>query len=270
MLLQKLLGATAVTDKEWNLAFASYSGVSFSVNAEETFPTGIFFKPDGLKMYIVGNGGDEVNEYTLSSAWNISTASYIQDFSVAAQDSNPQCLFFKPDGTKMYILGGAGDEVNEYTLSSAWNISTASYAQNFSVAAQETQPGGLFFKPDGTNMYVIGANSDNVNDYALSTAWDISTASFVESFNVNTQAPAPTSVFFRNDGLRMYVLDSNQDAVNQYSLSTPWDISTAFYFRKFSVASQETNPNGLFFKPDGTEMYVVGLIQKTIYAYDIG
>jgi hypothetical protein len=40
------------------------------------------------------------------------------------------------------LLGFSGDDVNEYDLSTAWDISTASYLQNFSVIAQETSPQG--------------------------------------------------------------------------------------------------------------------------------
>ena len=64
---------------------------------------------------------------------------------------------FKPDGTKMYVTGSTGDDVNEYDLSTPWDVSTASYNQNFSVAAQETTPTAVRFKPDGTKMYVTGS-----------------------------------------------------------------------------------------------------------------
>jgi hypothetical protein len=91
-------------------------------------------------MYVIGNSGDDVNEYDLSTAWDITTASYLQNFSVATQETNPQGLFFKPDGTKMYVIGSSGDDVNEYDLSTAWDISTASYLQNFSVACSGFNP----------------------------------------------------------------------------------------------------------------------------------
>ena len=87
----------------------------FSVAAQETAPTGVFFKPDGLKMYVIGYLGDDVNEYDLSTAWDISTASYLQNFSIAAQETSPQGIFFKPDGTKMYIIGQSGDAVWQYS-----------------------------------------------------------------------------------------------------------------------------------------------------------
>jgi len=144
----------------------------FSVSAQETTPTGIFFKPDGTKMYVLGSTGDDVNEYDLSTAWDVTTASYLQNFSVSAQESQPQGIFFKPDGTKMYVIGFTGDDVNEYDLSTAWDVSSASYLQNFSVAAQETAPSGIFFKPDGTKMYVIGYTGDAVWQYSTGSAGD--------------------------------------------------------------------------------------------------
>jgi DNA-binding beta-propeller fold protein YncE len=118
-------------------------------------------------MYVLGSGGDDVNEYNLSTAWNVSTASYLQNFSVFAQETFPNGIFFKPDGLKMYVTGSSGDDVNEYNLSTAWDISTASYLQNFSVSAQETLPSDIFFKPDGLKMYIIGTSGGNVNEYTL-------------------------------------------------------------------------------------------------------
>jgi DNA-binding beta-propeller fold protein YncE len=118
-------------------------------------------------MYVIGNVGDDVNEYDLSTAWDISTASYLQNFSIAAQETGPTGVFFKPDGLKMYVIGFDGDAAYEYNLSTAWDVSTASYVQNFSVAAEALSPSGVFFKPDGRVMYVVGSISDAVWAYSL-------------------------------------------------------------------------------------------------------
>ena len=151
----------------WDLSNAVYSGVSFSLAAQDTIPTDIFFKSDGAKMYVLGDSGNDVNEYDLSTAWDISSASYLQNFSIASQETNPTGLFFKPDGLKMYVAGNSGNDINEYNLSTAWDISSASYLQNFGVGAQDATPQGVFFKPDGTKMYVVGSNTDSVFAYDL-------------------------------------------------------------------------------------------------------
>ena len=250
-----------------DLANASYDSVSFNVNLEESFPSGVFFKTDGLKMYVIGTSGDEVNEYGLSSAWDISTASYVQNFSVSTQETSPQGLFFKPDGTKMYVIGVVGLDVNEYNLSTPWDISTSAYLQNFSVSGQETSPRDVFFKPDGTKMYITGITGDDVNEYDLSSAWDISTASYAQNFSISTEETFPQGLFLNPYGTKMYVIGTTGDDVNEYDLSSAWDVSTASYVQNFSVAGQDTVPQGVFFKPDGSKMYVMGAQNDTIYQY---
>ena len=265
------LGAVAVytSSQPWDVSGATFNQ-SFSVNAQETVPTDIFFRPDGTKMYVLGSTGDDVNEYNLSTPWDISTAAISVTFSVSAQETIPQGLSFKPDGTKMYVLGSTGDAVNEYNLGSAWNVSTASYNQNFSVSAQETIPTGLFFKPDGTKMYVLGVIGTAIYEYNLSSAWDISSALYNQNFNISAQEAGPTDLFFKPDGTKMYVIGSSLDNVNEYDLSFAWDVSTASYLHNFNVNSQETTPQGLFFKSDGAKMYVVGSNSDAIHEYNLG
>ncbi|MDP2654944.1 MAG: DUF2341 domain-containing protein, partial [bacterium] len=214
-------------------------------------------------------------QVTIGSNWYVSTATVSYDsksFNVGAQETNPLGLFFKPDGTKMYVVGVGTDDVEQYSLSTAWDVSTASYdSKSFDVNAQETDPAGLFFKPDGTKMYVVGINTYDVEQYSLSTAWDVSTASYdSKSFDVNAQEIRPTGLFFKPDGTKMYVVGFNTDDVEQYSLSTAWDVSTASYDNaNFRVATQEASPYGLFFKPDGTKMYVVGVDTDDVEQYSL-
>ena len=56
----------------------------------------------------------------------------------------------------MYVIGQCGDDINEYSLTTAFDVSTASYVQNFSVLSQDTTPSGIAFNNDGTKMYMVG------------------------------------------------------------------------------------------------------------------
>jgi hypothetical protein len=51
----------------FSLATASYDNVSFSVSGQESRPYDISFNNDGSKMFILGNFGDSVYQYTLTS-----------------------------------------------------------------------------------------------------------------------------------------------------------------------------------------------------------
>ena len=267
---QKLLMARAgvvPVDRSWDVSYASYSGTSFDVTGQESSPTAAFFKPDGTKMYVCGTSGDDVNEYDISTAWDVSTASYVQNFSVALQESNPAGLFFKPDGTKMYVCGFSSDSVHEYDLSTAWDVSTASFLQTFSVSAQ-ANPTGIFFKPDGTKMYVCDNVGDDIDEFSLSSAWDISSASYSTSISVSARDAQPQGVSFKADGTKMYFTGTTSDAVNEYDLSTAWDVSSAVYSQAFFVGAQSFAPNDVFFRSDGLAFFITG--NGNVFAYDIG
>lgn len=286
-----MLGATGDDVNEyslstaWDISTATFSH-SFSISSQDTSPSGIAFKSDGTIMYMIGRGtSDAVHAYSLSTAWDVSTAEvyvpeanlfnlssfvFSKSFSVATQENAPTALFFKSDGTKMYVIGTTGDDVNEYNLSTAWDVSTSTYSQNFSFAAQENNPRGIFFKDDGTKMYISGVGSNAVNEYNLSTAWDVTTASYSQNFSVNTQETNNRGLFFKPDGSKMYISGTTGDAVYEYDLSTSWDVSSASYVQNFSVANQETNPQAVFFKSDGTQMFVTGQATEAVYTYTLG
>ena len=236
---------------------------TFSVQSEEGVPLGVFFKDDGTKMYIIGNSSDRVREYDLSTAWDLSTASYSQDFNTRSNDGNPRDIFFKPDGTRFYIVGSQNEKVYEYALSTAWDVSTTSYTQSFDISSQETSASGLTFKPDGTKMYVLGQGGDDVNEYDLSTAWDISTASLNDvSSSLSGFDSLFESIVFKPDGSIMYLLGRSREGITSFDLSTPWDITTVSVRNPskdyLDISSVQNNPQGITFKPDGTEMYIIG------------
>jgi sugar lactone lactonase YvrE len=250
----------------WN-----YSGLSKSITAEETAPTGLFISPDGLNMYVNGTTGDDVNQYMLSTAWDVSTATFVRLFSTSAQDSAPNDIFFKPDGLSMFILGQTNDTVFQYTLSSAFNISTASYAsKSFSVTSQEGTPTGLWFKPDGTVMYVIGSTADTVFQYTLGTAWDVSTASYSGiSFSIASQESAPVQVNLSADGTKMWITGSTGDDITQYALGTAFNVSTAVFENSFYIGFQETAPSGMFIDSTAdNRVYLVGSTNDTVFQYN--
>ena len=207
----------------WNLPISSYDNVSFDVSSEDTDPRGFAFKPDGTKMYIMGYGTDHVYQYSLSTPWDITTASYDNaSTSVASEDSWATGLVFKPDGTKMYINGYDTDHVYQYSLSTPWDITTASYDNiSLNVTTEDSSPEGITFKPDGTKMYLVGNNNNRIFQYSLSTAWDLSTASYdnISSGDLSGQNDTPYDVAFKPDGAKMYMLGIYLESrVYQYSL----------------------------------------------------
>ena len=252
----------------YDLAGASYDSVSFSLSGQDTLPVAFAMKNDGTVLYMHGATNDRLYQYTLSTAWDLSTASYAsKSFLTSTQNGNAGPVAFKADGTSFYVSGSTNDTVYQYDMSTAWDISTASYAsKSFSLSGQETVPTGLFFKSDGTKMYMVGSGTDSIYQYSLSTAWDVSTASYDSvTFDLSSQGTATTSLFFKSDGTEFYTTDSN--GVFKYSLSTAWDISTTSYVETFNTTTESTSPYQSWFKSDGTKMFVLGLTNDSIYQY---
>ena len=86
----------------------------------------------------------------------------------------------------MFGLKSAGDAdgitMSGLTVSVPLNLTNGSYDSKFANLSSSAHGSedGIFFKPDGTRMYVIdtAGGGNNVWQYDLSTAWDISTASY--------------------------------------------------------------------------------------------
>ena len=157
-----------------------------------------------------------------SSAFNINRMEYSsKSFDVSSQEAGPQSLAFNSDGTSMFIVGFASNTVYQYTLSTGFDVSTASYAsKSFDVSSQEAGPSSLAFNSDGTSMFIVGAASDAVYQYTLSTGFDVSTASYAsKSFGVSSQETSPRSLAFNSDGTSVFIVGSASDAVYQYNLN---------------------------------------------------
>jgi hypothetical protein len=205
----------------WDVSTASQVA-SYDVSAEDGPIYDVFFKPDGTKMYTVGNVTDSIYEYTLSTAWNVTTSSYSgnsYDLSTAPEsEAAPRGIFFNFDGTRMYATGSNNDSVYQYNLGTPWDLSSASHVRTLDVSAQEAAPESVHFKFDGTKMYIMGGGGADVNEYDLSDAWNISTATFSQNFSVSAQDTQPRGLFIRSNGTKMYVSGAISGSVHEYDI----------------------------------------------------
>jgi len=254
------------------LGSVTYDTKTFSVASQDTDPRGVSFNNDGTKMFVAGNSGDDIYQYTLSTANDISTATYNSNF--AAQGTNVLDVIFNNDGTKMYVPSSqpTPSRVYEYNLSTAFDLSTASYnSVSLSLSGQSNSScHGISFNNNGTKLYAA-ISSSNLYEYALTTAYDLSTASYNNAtFNASGQVSDISGVTFNTDGTKMFISDNGTDKVFQYSLSTAFDLSTASYDSVQLSITVDTDVEGVRFSPDFSKMYIVGAQNNTIYQYSTG
>lgn len=232
----------------WDVSTASYASKSFNAEVNgETDPTNYYFKADGTKFYMVGITTDRVYEFDMSTAWDLSTASYTTNQNFNPSLGNLQGIAFKSDGTKMYIVAQTGYTIYQYSLSTAWDVTTASY-DSVSFAAG-TAKVGMWFNSTGTLLWMANLFPDEVVEYNLGTAWDISTASASgTTLDVSSQDTSIHSVAVKTDGTKMYIVGNDNNSVYQYSTvsyTQTLDLSTGSYLsftQSGSTTVSFTNP----------------------------
>ena len=270
-------GVNTVALDNYDLANASYDGVSYVLASGTGAPVEVFFRPDGSNFYV--SDESRVRQYEVSSAWVLSSASSVSANSFYTGTSTTgynQGIYIKPDGTKFYLLTNS-DIVYEYSLSTPWLISSASAVTNFNFSSQGVEPSGLTFKPDGTKMYVtgwIGANgTGGIYEYGLSTPWDVSTASYIRyedlvSLVGSVYAERPS---FDRTGTSLFI--QNRVSSNRgykINLTTAWDITSNSTAQSFSFSNEGTTVASFAFKDDGLKMYSVNMLNDTVFQYTTG
>ncbi len=205
---------------------------------------------DTTKMPLAfGTFTGDVGFNNTESFYDLANSNYKNAFYNPTQASGPKDIFFKTDGTKLYVLDDGNNAIYQYALSTAYDVTTATYEnKSLSVASQDAIPYGLHFKDDGTRVFIVGVGSGNLHQYNLSSAWDISTASFSSTATIGS---SPVALFFRGTGTQVFI--QRGASLYRYPLSSAWDIST------LGSTDQNTSldvDRGMEMSPDGTKIFV--------------
>ena len=217
----------------WDVRTQQYMD-NFSVASNETTPYGMWWHPDGLRFWVVGSNIDGISEYSVDIPWALSpdpTFVKSMDNNLIANnigdEHTPYGIFWKPDGTRVYIIGGARETVMEYhTTGSAFDIHALNFIKEFDVDAQETIPQDVHFDKTGTQMFVVGKQADEINQYHLSQSWDVGTARHIGLYDTTSEESNPQCMFLRPDNSEIYIGGSSGDEINVYTISGSRRVST--------------------------------------------
>ena len=230
------------------------------------------FNSDGTKLLVVEGATDYIYEFILSTGYDLTTLSYSGDDDGNDQrlddvrDGQPRAMEFNSDGTKMFLIGNAADEINQYTLAPGFDISEASFEKRVDITDEVgTDPNGMEFTADGTKV-LLNNKKKKVIEFEID-AFDISGVEGQTGTSINFGAhltKGMRGMTFADDGKKFFVTTSDginrsaDNKVHEFSLSTPYEVSTYTYVDEFDVNEWETDPQDVRFNPDGTRMYVLG------------
>ena len=235
---------------------STQNNTSFNPYQVLNVPRGLFFKPDGTKMFVADEGNDRIYEYSLSTPWDLLTAVQLPNASdhistgVDPPSANtPRSIFFKSDGTELFIADDDENRVQVYSLSTPWTLSSATFSYDWLIGDYITsnwgnQPMGMYISPDGTKAFFTDISNNALYEVTLGDAWTFnSNVTYEANVDFDTHwssyddLPPDLSnynhtdfygVWFLNDGYTL-VLSSLFETIIQFSLSQPYDITTIQY-----------------------------------------
>ena len=188
-------------------------------------PQDIKFNTDGTKMFLAHHSNGDLREYTLSTAWDVSSAAETPATYTLSNIAGTSAtgLAFNTDGTLMFVTDGTAttDQIDVYELSTGFDIGTASYKTSLDITSNTPNPRSLVFNPDGTTLFIL--DKEDVDEYVFTTAFDITTATYVDTFDTNATNPHSLA-FNTTTGLKLFVLENNRN-VKQYSLPAEYNLN---------------------------------------------
>ena len=231
------IGADKILQYNLTTAFDITSAAlekSVLIRTVEGAPEDVKFNSDGTVIFILGTGGNGIDRWSLSTPYDIGSIT-AADTTFTSIGGDPRGLAFNNNGTKMFVLNQTNTRVEEYNLSTPYNPDTKTLTNTLTNATSSNFHQGLGFNADGSKMFVVksrgGSNTDNkIDEYALSTAFDISSSSATLT---GTFSPTHSSdeylsgMAFNGSGTKMYHINWSGDEVREYSLSCPFKVTSS-------------------------------------------
>ena len=208
------------------------------------------FNSDGTKLFILtteaANNKDGIHVFTLSTPYD--TSNLESDADAGNQTfiqfgSDPRGLDFNSDGTKMYVLQSASQVLEQYNLSTPFDPSTRnSNPKTMSSLKGDFLHQGFGFSSDGYKMFIVkaqrtGASTNIIEDYNLTTPFEINTASLNETDNgiytsvtddaATDERIAGITFNFSQGANKLYYTDFHEsDLVREFDLPCAYGIIT--------------------------------------------
>ena len=247
----------------------SFANVTFKqqllVFEDQENINGLAFNEDGSKFFtITSNLADEdhVTEWNLSTPYDISTRSYAGD--------SERCFLDAPDDVNQVDAGDQG----------------------------ATGGGDIAFSSDGltmltTNRGTSGGKNDFVLRFDLTTAYDISTCQYNSGRYIDTDALQTVDTFdlrhlatkhylsgiaIKPDGTKIFLNfndssgtaeQKDKDSIKEYTLSTPFDLSTMTVESTAIQLNINDNPEGMSFSNDGKKLFLANKNANNIEQYSL-
>jgi hypothetical protein len=214
----------------WDITTGTFT-VEFLLNTGVTFTEsiGIEFKPDGTRMYVSGDtsSGTKIVAYNLSTAWDLSTATYLND---KTTDVKYARIRFQDNGKFVFLLD-VNNGIYKYSVTSAWNIATLSsssiQSNNLKDILVSHSPGlsgsdirfyGLGFNDIGTELYSGDLETQKLYAFKFGTSWNLTTLSYLTELDVSSLDNSPMDGFIDSGRTKLLITGFQTNKVYEYNI----------------------------------------------------
>jgi len=180
-----------------------------------------------------GTWGDGISSiYSYPSYWGLSgtTSPSTDEATLTSIDTDVYGMATNRNQSKWFVTGRQNDSVYMFETAAGMSNGLAMYIEDASgtgnavtkgsknISAQLTDMVDLSFSDDGLWMVVAGA-SGNLYSYILTVAYDLSTATYDQTYSTSAQSTSIGGVQINYTGTRVFVLDStaNPNYIFEYN-----------------------------------------------------
>jgi len=235
-------------------------------------PRGIDWKKDdGTKVFIAEAGVDGIVEYTAPTPWSLENLVQTGFKDINGIENFINGLSWNQQtGEECLLVGGGKRKVIQLDTLVPWDASAlVDNGIEFDPSEMIGTILGIYVRPGRDRYWLSGQTGHQIWEYEMTTPGDILTSQFIQVLSVQTEAPNPQEVAFKDDdGSEMYVASNNADAIKRFHLSTGWDISTAVLEETLDVSNEDNQVYGLSLKSgDAKRLYITGNQNNKLFSY---
>jgi len=228
---------------------------------------GLLWNNDGTALYHIASVGDQIEEITLGTAYDIGDYSSTDSgtaFGLGAIDQTDVAM--SSDGLLMSL--NRATHITQYSLTAAWDMSTmgtADYSLALASLTANTGCTGHCFNSDGSKLWALDQTDNTMHRYTVTSGgFDLSGGVVSDAVSVDLGAMITLTigqlrqVNYNEDGTRMAVLDFGNDHLFIFDLSTAYDPSSATLQSETDIGAAYgiSNPAGVVFLPDDVGVVV--------------
>lgn len=205
---------TAAPDPDqWNLVPLSATPTTGSYGTTGSNHQGMWISNDGTVLFQVDRDLKLILQDSIP-AWNpLNPGTPSRTLDISANVSLPTGISVKPDGTKAFISAvGTNKGVHEYS-GTAFQCNTWTISHTLTTTEFITD---VYVTDAGTQMYICD-DARKIHYYTLGTAWDLSTATRVNTLDLSASFSSVSAIYVAKPTIEVFkiTLDATDSAGNR-------------------------------------------------------